>query len=100
MITFQTRYPESSDRLNLASTVIGFDIDSKILIIQYNMDHYDEHEIRSTLDRHIFKNSQYIEVETNGSKYSILVTPMIRRHISDKLDEVEYTIHSYVEERL
>jgi hypothetical protein len=95
---FQTQFSESSDRLNRAAKLIDLDVSKAHLVIQFDLSGYDSIETSSSLDRHIFKNTQIIEIITDAHKYHMTVTPMIRLSVGDNTEEVQYTVHSHTEE--
>jgi len=94
---FQTRYKESSDRLNRSATLNEFDIKESILVIQYNFNSYDSDETKINLADHMFRNTQNIKIITTDHKYNTTVSPVIRRPIDENTDEIEYMIHAIME---
>jgi hypothetical protein len=97
---FQTRYTESSRRLDSAASLVEFDKHKKRMVIAYNLTRYDGTEVEVTLNRHIYKGTQSIEVNTNGYKYTVVASPMIKNDIIKDCVEVQYIIHGLVEETL
>jgi len=95
-IKFQTRLPEHSDMLAEHTTICNFDIDNKSLTLGFDISNY---EIRTILGNHFSKHEQHLNIYDDDVDYRLFVGPMIRRHINDNLQEIEYIIHAISKEK-